>query len=88
MVSGSTGSTAEAVSAGLSAVDDMSANGGCWGHSGGSSGTLRSMKQVDRQAHLDRLAAVREMVRELESAVDSGASEGEPDDADDQPGLE
>jgi len=46
------------------------------------------MKQVDRQAHLDRLAAVREMVRELESAVDSGASEGEPADADDQPGLE
>jgi hypothetical protein len=42
------------------------------------------MKQDDRQAHLDRLAAVREMVRELESA----ATDEEADESDDQPGLE
>ncbi len=42
------------------------------------------MKQDDRQAHLDRLAAVREMVRELESA----AADEEADESDDQPGLE
>jgi hypothetical protein len=46
------------------------------------------MKQDDRQAHLDRLAAVREMVRELESAADSAAADEEADESDDQPGLE
>lgn len=45
------------------------------------------MKQDERQAHLDRLAAVREMVRELESAADSAAAE-EADESEDQPGLE
>ena len=44
------------------------------------------MKQGERQEHLDRLAAVRELVRELETAVDSEPPEEEPDD--DQPGLE
>jgi hypothetical protein len=46
------------------------------------------MKQDERQAHLDRLAAVREMVRELESAVDSEAAAPDPDEPGDQPGLE
>ncbi len=49
------------------------------------------MKQGERQEHLDRLAAVRELVRELETAVDSEPPEeepDEPDEPDDQPGLE
>jgi hypothetical protein len=46
------------------------------------------VKQDERQAHLDRLAAVREMVQELESTVDSEASEEELDEPSDQPGLD
>lgn len=46
------------------------------------------MKQGERQEHLDRLAAVRELVHELETAVDSEPPEEEPDEPDDQPGLE